>query len=96
MEQSKSTISLAEERKLLRSITDKIDTLKAAALDLDELVCKVDNGRMLSGTHCNKVFMSKVDGLIVSLYLQVNEISDYVCDSGMLRNKDDLEGVGNE
>ena len=95
MEQNESTISLTAERKLLRSITDKIDALEAAALDLDDLVCKVDNGHMLSDTHDNKVFMSKVNSLIVSLYSQVNEISDHVCDSGMLRNKEDLEDIEN-
>ena len=95
MEQNESTISLTKERKLLRSITDKIDALESAALDLDDLVCKVSNEHMLSDTHDNRVFMSKVNSLIVSLYSQVNEISDYVCDSEMLRNRDDLEDVNN-
>ena len=95
MEQNESTISLIKERKLLRSITDKIDALESVALDLDSLVCKVSNEHVLSDTHSNKVFMSKVNSLIVSLYSQVNEISDHVCDSGMLRNIEDLEDTGN-
>ena len=84
MDQHKSTISLTAERKLLRSIADKIDALESAALDLDRFVCKVDNEQMLSDTRDNRVFMSKVNSLIVSLYNQINEISGYVCEYGML------------
>ena len=85
MEQSKSTISLHNEKEIVRGLTNKLDALKSVTLDLDEQLLSVRSNGLLSDEWANNALLEWIDSLVDEIYERTNEIVGHVVENNMLK-----------
>ena len=85
MEQNESTISLHNEKEIVRGLTNKLDALKSVTLDLDEQLLSVRSNGLLSDEWANNALLEWIDSLVDEIYERTNEIVGHVVENNMLK-----------
>ena len=88
MEQSKSTISLHNEKEIVRGLTNKLDVLISATLELDEQLLFVRSHGLLSGGLANNTLLKWIDRLVDGIFERTNEIVEHVVENDMLKEEE--------
>ena len=89
MEQNKSTISSHREKEVVRGLTNKLDALKSATLELDEQLLLVRSNRLLSDEWANNALLEWIDSLVDEIYERTNEIVGHVVENNMLKEEEE-------
>lgn len=89
MEQNESTISLHKEKEVVRRLTNKLDALKSATLELDEQLLSVRSNRLLSDKWANNALLEWIDSLVDEIYERTNEIVGHVVENNMLKDEEE-------
>ena len=85
MEQNESTISLHNEKEIVSGLTNKLDALKSATLELDEQLLSVRSNGLLSDGLANNTLLEWIDRLVAEIYERTNEIVEHVVENDMLK-----------
>ena len=85
MEQNESTISLHNEKEIVRGLTNKLDALKSATLELDEQLLSVRSNGLLSDGLASNTLLEWIDRLVAEIYERTNEIVEHVVENDMLK-----------
>ena len=88
MEQHESTISLHNEKEIVRGLTNKLDALKSATLELDEQLLLVRSNGLLSDGLANNTLLEWIDRLVDEIYERTNEIVGHVVENDMLKEEE--------
>lgn len=88
MEQNESTISYWTEKRLLRGLANKVDAVKRAIDDLDDMFCDIDNNKMIEETMDYRVLRCQLSNLILTTSTQIEECAEHVRESGMLKDEE--------
>jgi hypothetical protein len=88
MEQNESTISLHKEKEVVRRLTNKLDALKSATLELDEQLLLVRSNGLLSDEWANNALLEWIDSLVDEIYERTNEIVGHVVENNMLKDEE--------
>ena len=88
MEQHGSTISLHNEKEIVRGLTNKLDALKSATLELDEQLLLVRSNGLLSDGLANNTLLEWIDRLVDEIYERTNEIVGHVVENDMLKEEE--------
>jgi hypothetical protein len=89
MEQHESTISSHGEKEVVRGLTNKLDVLKSATLELDEQLLLVRSNRLLSKGWANNALLEWIDSLVDEIYERTNEIVGHVVENNMLKEEEE-------
>ena len=73
------------EAKTVRSLTNKLDALKSATMELDEILMLAKASDLLSDTWANNTMLNWIDALVDETYGRINEIVEHVVENGMLK-----------
>ena len=73
------------EARAIRSLTNKLDALKSATIELDEILVLVKASDLLSDTWANNTMLNCIDALVDETYERINEIVAHVVENGMLK-----------
>lgn len=73
------------EAKTVRSLTNKLDALKSATMELDEILMLAKASDLLSDTWENNTMLNWIDALVDETYERINEIVVHVVENGMLK-----------
>jgi hypothetical protein len=73
------------EAKTVRSLTNKLDALKSATMELDEILMLAKASDLLSDTWANNTMLNWIDALVDETYERINEIVVHVVENGMLK-----------
>lgn len=88
MEQNESAISLHKEKEVVRRLTNKLDALKSATLELDEQLLLVRSNGLLSDEWANNALLEWIDSLVDEIYERTNEIVGHVVENNMLKDEE--------
>ena len=69
----------------VRSLTNKLDALKSATLELDEQLLLVRSNGLLSDKWANNALLEWIDSLVDEIYERTNEIVGHVVENNMLK-----------
>lgn len=69
----------------VRSLTNKLDALKSATLELDEQLLLVRSNGLLSDKWANNALLEWIDRLVDEIYERTNEIVGHVVENNMLK-----------
>lgn len=89
MERNESTISLHREKEIVRGLTNKLDDLKSATLELDEQLLLIRSNKLLSDKWTNNALLDWVNSLIDEVYERINEIVGHVVENDMLKEEEE-------
>lgn len=73
------------ETKTIRSLTNKLDALKSATMDLDEILMLAKASDLLSDNWENNTMLNWIDALVDEAYVRINEIVEHVVENNMLK-----------
>ena len=73
------------ETKIIRSLTNKLDALKSATMDLDEILMLAKASDLLSDNWENNTMLNWIDALVDEAYVRINEIVEHVVENNMLK-----------
>ena len=73
------------EARAIRSLTNKLDALKSATLELDEQLLLVKSNGLLSDEWANNALLEWIDSLVDEIYERTNEIVGHVVENNMLK-----------
>ena len=88
MEQNESTISLHNEKEIVRGLTNKLDALISATLELDEQLLLVRSNGLLSDGLANNTLLEWTDRLVAEIYERTNEIVEHVVENDILKEEE--------
>lgn len=74
-----------KETKTIRSLTNKLDALKSATMDLDEILMLAKASDLLSDNWENNTMLNWIDALVDEAYVRINEIVEHVVENNMLK-----------
>lgn len=74
-----------KEAKTIRSLTNKLDALKSATMELDEQLLSVRSNGLLSDKWANNALLEWIDSLVDEIYERTNEIVGHVVENNMLK-----------
>ena len=69
----------------VRSLTNKLDAIKSATLELDEQLLLVRSNGLLSDKWANNALLEWIDSLVAEIYERTNEIVGHVVENNMLK-----------
>ncbi len=69
----------------VRSLTNKLDSIKSATLELDEQLLLVRSNGLLSDKWANNALLEWIDSLVDEIYERTNEIVGHVVENNMLK-----------
>ena len=69
----------------VRSLTNKLDAIKSATLELDEQLLLVRSNGLLSDKWANNALLEWIDSLVDEIYERTNEIVGHVVENNMLK-----------
>jgi hypothetical protein len=72
----------------VRSLTNKLDTLKSVTLELDEQLLLVRSNGLLSDGLANNTLLEWIDRLVDEIYERTNEIVGHVVENDMLKEEE--------
>ena len=72
----------------VRSLTNKLDALKSATLELDEQLLLVRSNGLLSDGLANNTLLEWIDSLVDEIYERTNEIVGHVVENNMLKEEE--------
>ena len=78
-----------KETKTIRSLTNKLDALKSATMDLDEILMLAKASDLLSDNWENNTMLNWIDALVDEAYVRINEIVEHVVENGMLKEEEE-------
>lgn len=73
------------EARAIRSLTNKLDALKSATIELDDILVFVKASDLLSDTWANNTMLNWIDALVDETYGRINEIVGHVVENNMLK-----------
>ena len=73
------------ETRTIRSLTNKLDALKSATIDLDEILVLVKASDLLPDNWANNTMLNWIDALVDETYGHINEIARHVIENDMLK-----------
>ena len=76
---------MSREARAIRSLTNKLDALKAATIELDEILVLVKASDLLSDTWANNTMLNWINALVDGTYDGINEIARHVIENDMLK-----------
>jgi hypothetical protein len=76
------------EAKTVRSLTNKLDALKSATMELDEILMLAKASDLLSDTWANNTMLNWIDALVDEIYERINEIVAHVVENGILKTEE--------
>ena len=76
---------MSREAMTVRSLTNKLDALKSATLELDEQLLLVRSNGLLSDKWANNALLEWIDSLVNVIYERTNEIVGHVVENNMLK-----------
>ena len=79
---------MSREAKTVRSLTNKLDALKSATIELDEILMLVKASNLLSDTWANNTMLNWIDALVDETYGRINEIVEHVVENGILKTEE--------
>ena len=74
-----------KETKTIRSLTNKLDALKSATMDLDEILMLAKASDLLSDNWENNTMLNWIDAMVDEAYVRINEIVEHVVENNMLK-----------
>ena len=74
-----------KETKTIRSLTNKLDALKSATMDLDEILMLAKASDLLPDNWENNTMLNWIDALVDEAYVRINEIVAHVVENNMLK-----------
>ena len=74
-----------KEVRTIRSLTNKLDALKSATMDLDEILMLAKASDLLSDNWENNTMLNWIDALVDEAYVRINEIVEHVVENNMLK-----------
>ena len=77
-----------KETKTIRSLTNKLDALKSATMDLDEILMLAKASDLLSDNWENNTMLNWIDALVDEAYVRINEIVEHVVENNMLKEEE--------
>ena len=72
----------------VRSLTNKLDAIKSATLELDEQLLLVRSNGLLSDGWANNALLEWIDSLVDEIYVRTNEIVGHVVENNMLKEEE--------
>ena len=69
----------------VRSLTNKLDAIKSATLELDEQLLLIRLNGLLSDKWANNALLEWIDSLVDEIYERTNEIVGHVVENNMLK-----------
>ena len=69
----------------VRSLTNKLDSIKSATLELDEQLLLIRSNGLLSDKWANNALLEWIDSLVDEIYERTNEIVGHVVENNMLK-----------
>lgn len=76
---------MSREAMTVRSLTNKLDAIKSATLELDEQLLSVRSNGLLSDGLANNTLLEWIDRLVAEIYERTNEIVEHVVENDMLK-----------
>ena len=76
---------MSREAMTVRSLTNKLDAIKSATLELDEQLLLIRSNGLLSDKWANNALLEWVDSLVDEIYERTNEIVGHVVENNMLK-----------
>ena len=76
---------MSREAMTVRSLTNKLDAIKSATLELDEQLLLVRSNGLLSDKWANNALLEWIDSLVDEIYERTNEIVGHVVENNMLK-----------
>ena len=76
------------EATVIRGLTNKLDALKSATLELDEQLLLVRSNGLLSDGLANNTLLEWIDSLVDEIYERTNEIVGHVVENNMLKEEE--------
>ena len=73
----------------VRSLTNKLDALKSATLELDDQLLLVRSNGLLSDGLANNTLLEWIDRLVDEIFERTNEIVEHVAENDMLKEKEE-------
>ena len=73
------------EATVIRSLTNKLDAIKSATLELDEQLLLIRSNGLLSDKWANNALLEWIDSLVDEIYERTNEIVGHVVENNMLK-----------
>ena len=77
-----------KEVRTIRSLTNKLDALKSATMDLDEILMIAKASDLLSDNWENNTMLNWIDALVDEAYVRINEIVEHVVENNMLKEEE--------
>ena len=69
----------------VRRLTNKVDAIKSATLELDDQLLLVRSNGLLSDKRANNALLEWIDSLVDEIYERTNEIVGHVVENNMLK-----------
>lgn len=76
---------MSREAMTVRSLTNKLDAIKSATLELDEQLLLIKSNGLLSDKWANNALLEWIDSLVDEIYERTNEIVGHVVENNMLK-----------
>lgn len=73
------------EARAVRSLTNKLDAIKDATMELDEQLLLARSNGLLSDGLANNTLLELIDRLVDGIYERTNEIVGHVVENNMLK-----------
>ena len=77
------------EATVVRSLTNNLDALKSATLELDEQLLFVRSNGLLSDRWENNALLEWIDNMVDEIYERTNEIVGHVVENNMLKEEEE-------
>ena len=78
-------LTMNREAMTVRSLTNKLDSIKSATLELDEQLLLIRSNGLLSDKWANNALLEWIDSLVDEIYERTNEIVGHVVENNMLK-----------